>query len=346
MSTSELIISTTEPTVEEIETGETESRRGLLWRRFRRSRMGMLGTVVFVLLTILAIVGPRWIAQWGYTEVDRGTYLQSPSSEHWLGTTQDGRDLFALSMRGLGKSMIIGLSVAILSTTLSAVVGSFAAYFKGWTDRVSLWVIDLLLVLPSFIIIAVHGAQRQPGRRHLGTDRLLTLLSWMLTARVVRSLTMSVQDRDYVTAAKYMGVGGPRIVFRHILPNISSLLIIDVTIGRGGRRARRDDPVVLRLRHPASRDVARHADRRRRTHGDDVPVGLPRRRHPARAPGAVGQLHRRRPARRARPDVERERQGRVVARRCRCAPDLPPRRGAEAAAHRVGDGARASPICT
>ena len=98
--------------------------------------MGMFGTVVFVLLAILAIVGPRYIAQWGYNEVDRGHYLESPSTRHWLGTTQDGRDLFALTMRGLGKSMIIGLTVALLSTTMSAIVGSFAAYFGGWFERI------------------------------------------------------------------------------------------------------------------------------------------------------------------------------------------------------------------
>ncbi len=121
--------------------------------------------------------------------------------------------------------------MAILSTTMSAVVGSFAAYFKGWTERVSLWVIDLLLVLPSFIIIAVLVRNVSPGNGIWVLIVLLTLLGWMLTARVVRSLTMSVRDRDYVTAAKYMGVGGPRIVFRHIIPNISSLLIVDVTVG-------------------------------------------------------------------------------------------------------------------
>ena len=154
--------------------------------------MGMFGTVVFVLLAILAIVGPRYIAQWGYNEVDRGHYLESPSTRHWLGTTQDGRDLFALSMRGLGKSMIIGLTVALLSTTMSAIVGSFAAYFGGWFERTSLWVIDLLLVLPSFIIIAVLLRNVSPGNSIWLLIVLLTLLGWMLTARVVRSLTMSL----------------------------------------------------------------------------------------------------------------------------------------------------------
>ena len=232
LSTAPPIATGVEPTPHEVEAIEkSESRRGLLWRRFRRSKMGMFGTVVFVLLAILAIIGPRYIAQWGYNEVDRGHYLESPSRSHWLGTTQDGRDLFALSMRGLGKSMIIGLTVALLSTTMSAIVGSLAAYFGGWFERTSLWVIDLLLVLPSFIIIAVLLRNVSPGNSIWLLIVLLTLLGWMLTARVVRSLTMSLRDREYVTAARYMGVPGPTIVVRHIIPNISSLLIVDATVG-------------------------------------------------------------------------------------------------------------------
>ena len=94
-----------------------------------------------------------------------------------------------------------------------------------------MWVVDLLLVLPSFVITAIILRNVDTSSGIWFLIFFLTLFGWMLSARVVRSLTMSVRDRDYVTAAKYMGVSGPRIVFRHILPNISSLLIIDATLG-------------------------------------------------------------------------------------------------------------------
>ena len=119
----------------------------------------------------------------------------------------------------------------MFSTTIAAVVGSFAAYFGGFLERTSLWIIDLLLVLPSFLLIAIVMTGR--GGRGGGVWPLIiliTLFNWMLSARVVRSLTQSIKDRDYVRAAKYMGVRGPTIVFRHIIPNISSLLIIDATL--------------------------------------------------------------------------------------------------------------------
>lgn len=208
------------------------SRRALLLRRFFRNKSAVVGLFMYLFLVVLAVFGPRYIAKWNYTELDRESYLQGPTWEHWLGTNQPGRDVLAMSLEGLRKSMLISLVVGVGSTTIAAIVGSFAAYFGGWFERISLWYIDLLLVLPSFLVIAVF-------MRNVDTNLVpwlifwLVLLGWMLSARVVRSLTMSVRDREYVTAAKYMGVPGPTIVVRHILPNIASLLIIDATLGIG-----------------------------------------------------------------------------------------------------------------
>lgn len=206
-------------------------RKRLILRRFLRSKAGIVGLIIFGSLVVLAFAGPRFIATWDYTQVDNGHYLESPSTRHWLGTTQSGRDVFAMMVRGLGKSILIGLGVGFGATAIAAFVGSFAAYFGRWFDRVAMWLVDLLLVLPSFVITAIILRNVSSSSGIWFLIFFLTLFGWMLSARVVRSLTMSVRDRDYVTAAKYMGVSGPRIVFRHILPNISSLLIIDATLG-------------------------------------------------------------------------------------------------------------------
>ena len=228
------VITPVEPSTKTAGRVKRFSRRRLIWRRFRRNRTAMVGLTIFAILALLAIIGPRWLARWGYTELDRGYYLKGPSARHWLGTTQQGKDLFAMSMRGLGKSMIIGLVVGVCATAISATVGAAAAYFQGWTERVAMWVIDLLLVLPSFIITAIVLRNVSPGN---GIWLLIVFLigfGWMLSARVVRTLTMAVRDREYVTAARYMGVSGFRIIFRHIIPNISSLLIVDATLGIAG----------------------------------------------------------------------------------------------------------------
>jgi peptide/nickel transport system permease protein len=221
-----------EPTPTEAEPKRL-TRRQLIMRRFVRNKTAVAGFVVIVVLIIIALIGP-YLTNWTYDYVDRRAYLKPPSERHWLGTTQGGRDMLALTLRGLRKSLLIGLLVAVISTTIAAIVGSFAAYFGGWFERIALWVTDLLLVIPSFLLIAVMTTGGPQGANAwILLVFLLALFGWMLSARVVRSLALSVKERDYVQAAKFMGLSAPRTIVRHILPNISSLLIIDATLAVG-----------------------------------------------------------------------------------------------------------------
>jgi peptide/nickel transport system permease protein len=204
------------------------SRWGIVFQRFRRRRLAMFGLVVLVLLFLLAFVGP-YLGQWSYTDHDFNAFLQGPSLDHWFGTTQTGGDVYALTLRGMQKSLIIGLLVALFSTSLAALVGSFAGYMGGWVDRALMWFVDLLLVLPAFLIIAILSPTFR-GKTWLVFVILLAAFLWMVTARIVRGMTISLREREYVLAARYMGVPAHRIIFRHIIPNISSLLIVDATI--------------------------------------------------------------------------------------------------------------------
>jgi peptide/nickel transport system permease protein len=232
-----LLERTAEGPFEEPNPGQDEPKRitrgRLIVRRFLRNKTAVVGLVIIVALVITALVGP-YVTQWSYDQVDRRAYLKPPSSRHPLGSTQSGRDMLALTLRGLRKSLLIGFLVALLSTGIAAIVGSFAAYFGGWFERISLWVIDLLLVVPSFLLIAVLSTGGSKGP--YGWLLLVVLLAgfgWVLSARVVRSLTLSIKEREYVQAARFMGLGAPTTIVRHILPNISSLLIIDATLNVG-----------------------------------------------------------------------------------------------------------------
>jgi glutathione transport system permease protein len=204
------------------------SRWGLVLQRFRRRRLAMFGLVVIVFLFVLAFLGP-YVSTWSYTDHDFNAFLQGPSLDHWFGTTQTGGDVYALTLRGMQKSLIIGLLVAMFSTGMAALVGSFAGYFGGWVDRALMWFVDLLLVLPAFLIIAILSPTFR-GKTWLIFVILLAAFLWMVTARIVRGMTISLREREYVMAARYMGVPAHKIIFRHILPNISSLLIVDATI--------------------------------------------------------------------------------------------------------------------
>lgn len=219
------------------------SRSQLILRRFARNKLALVGLAVIALLAIIAILGPV-ISPWQWDEVDNRSFLKRPSSNHLLGTTQAGRDVLALTLHGMRTSLLVGFCVALLSTTIAAVVGSSAAYFGGWVQRVILWVIDLMLVVPSFLLIAIimtSGEGGIAGTLGLTGNRawillvlMLALFAWQLSSRVVRSLSMSVKEQEYVHAARFMGLPSFTVITRHIIPNISSLLIVDATLNVGG----------------------------------------------------------------------------------------------------------------
>jgi len=207
-------------------------RRQLVMRRLRRNRAAMAALVVLLLMFVSAFLGPivyKAITGWEYSGQDFTSLLSPPSASHWFGTTQIGGDVFAQTMRGLQKSLLIGLMVALISTGLAAVVGSVAGYFGGWVDRALMWVVDLLLVIPSFLIIAIIMRNVQ-NAGWIVLVLLIALFGWMITARIVRGMTLSLREREFVLAARYSGVSSAGIIFRHLIPNMSSLLIIDATI--------------------------------------------------------------------------------------------------------------------
>ena len=210
------------------------SRGRLVWTRFRRKRLAMFGAVLLVAIALLAWIGPH-LTKWtpdsldnDYTQANRG-----PTVHHWFGTDLVGHDLFAQSMSGLQKSLIVGLVAALLSTFTAAVVGSVAGYFGKLTNTVLVWIIDMMLVVPSFLLLAIISP-RLRGKSFLIFALLLAAFSWMITARVVRGLTLSLKEREFVSAARFMGVHPITIIRRHILPNMASFLIVDVTLNVGG----------------------------------------------------------------------------------------------------------------
>lgn len=208
------------------------SRGQLIRRRFFRNKTAVFGLGVIAFMFLFAFGGP-YIGQWNYSESDFSSLLKGPSASHWFGTTQIGVDVFAQTTRGLQKSLIIGLLVAVFSTGLSAIVGAFAGYLGGRADKVTMWFVDLLLVLPSFLVLVILSRFYQ-GKTWLLLVVGLTIFDWMITARVIRGLAMSLRERDFVRAARYMGVPTRKIIFRHLLPNMASILIIAATLNVGG----------------------------------------------------------------------------------------------------------------
>ncbi|WP_219412725.1 ABC transporter permease [Pseudonocardia nigra] len=211
--------------------GASPSRRKLVIRRFFRHKLGVTGLVVFVGLFALAYLGPL-ISPWTVTNQDFTSLLEPPTPDHWFGTTQIGEDVFVRTMDGLRKSLVIGLLVGLISTAIATIVGATAAYFGGWVDRALMWVVDLMLVLPALLVIAILSPAFE-GSTWLILVVLLAAFSWMIAARLVRGMTLSLREREFVQAAKFAGVPAWKIILKHIIPNMASLLIIDATVNIG-----------------------------------------------------------------------------------------------------------------
>ncbi|EHB49786.1 binding-protein-dependent transport systems inner membrane component [Mycolicibacterium rhodesiae JS60] len=208
---------------------EFASRRTLVLRRFARNRAAMVSLIVLALLFIGCYALPP-LLPWSYTDLDFYALQDPPSTDHWFGTNALGQDLFAQILRGMQKSLLIGVCVAVISTGIAATVGSIAGYFGGWRDRTLMWVVDLLLVVPSFILIAILTPITKGSANVALLIVLLAGFSWMVSSRMVRGLTMSLREREFVKAARYMGVSSTRIITRHIIPNVASILIIDAAL--------------------------------------------------------------------------------------------------------------------
>lgn len=208
------------------------SRRTLVWRRFLRNRPATVSLVLLLAMSIGCYALPP-LLPWSYTDLDFHALQQPPSTSHWFGTTALGQDLLAQTLRGMQKSMLIGFCVAVISTTIAATVGAAAGYFGGRRDRALMWIVDLLLVVPSFILIAIVTPRIHKSSTVIALIALLAAFSWMISSRMVRGMTMSLRDREFVKAASYMGVPSRQIIVRHILPNVASIVIIDTTLNVG-----------------------------------------------------------------------------------------------------------------
>lgn len=205
------------------------SRVRLVWRRLKTTPRFWVGAILLGIFVLFALFG-NVINIYGPADQDVTALNQAPSSQHWFGTNAIGQDIYAQTVSGLQKSLLIGIIAGPAASILAAIIGSTAGYFGGRIESVIVWFINLLLVLPSFFILVLLA----PILRQLSWVAIvvfLALFGWMIMAQVVRNQTKAIKDRDFVKAARYMGVSTPKILGRHIIPNIASILIVDATLG-------------------------------------------------------------------------------------------------------------------
>lgn len=205
------------------------SKWTLYTRRFARNKPAVGGVIIFIVLVLFAVIGPL-VARYDHIELDFLNLGTPPSADHWFGTTSSGNDTFAQVAIGLQRSLMIAVTVSVGTTIISALVGTAAAYFGGWTEKISLAVIHFMMVIPSFLILSLLS-NRSGGDWRIIALIMIFVVGWYFPARVIWTTALSLREREYVHASRYMGVRGMTIVIRHLLPNIGSLLVINFTLG-------------------------------------------------------------------------------------------------------------------
>jgi peptide/nickel transport system permease protein len=200
----------------------------LFRRRFFRHRMAVISSVVLVVLYVLCFSAKWWVP---FDPNKQNLLLGpvSPRGAHWFGTDELGRDQFARIVYAGQISLKIGLAVALISTIVGAALGALAGYFGKLTDQALMRLTDLFLVVPAIAILAI--ALKNFG--HSDTTIILVLagLFWMYIARVVRGQVLSIKEKEFIEAARAAGASAPRIIVRHILPNIIGPIIVNATLG-------------------------------------------------------------------------------------------------------------------
>jgi oligopeptide transport system permease protein len=195
--------------------------------RFFRSKNGLLGSVLILLILLLALLGPYCTQHTYYT-----THLElknsSPSATYWLGSDDLGRDLFTRCCWGARISLIVGVCAAILDLFFGVFVGTFAALSGGKVDEIIMRFCDILQGIPYLILVILLMVVMGPGLVTIIVA--LSMTGWINMARIVRGEMLQLKKSDFVLAAKSLGTSAPRIVLRHLLPNAIGPIVATMTM--------------------------------------------------------------------------------------------------------------------
>lgn len=203
----------------------------LTWKRFIRDRWAVAGTIVVIGVIIIVLLAPV-LCKYAPETIDNSMIRQAPSAEHILGTDDYGRDVFSRLIYGGRVSMAVAVSATVLQLFFGIVLGSLAGYFGKWVDSLIMRIADVFMCFPFYIIAVCLAAILGPGLRN--TIVILGLLGWPSLCRMVRAEILSIKENDYIMAAKSLGLGSGEIMFRHILPNVMSPVIVSATLSIAG----------------------------------------------------------------------------------------------------------------
>lgn len=197
----------------------------------RRNYLFIFGLTIVSIFIGIALFA-AFIAPYDPSSINVKEIFSPPSRAHLFGTDELGRDLFSRVVYGSRVSLFVGFVAVIISITIGTLLGLIAGYFGGFIDTIIMRFVDIMLCFPSFFLILAVIAFLNPSL--VNVMAIIGLTSWMGVARIVRAETMSVKGRNYIIAAKVQGLKNSTIIFKHILPNVASPVLVTATLGIAG----------------------------------------------------------------------------------------------------------------
>lgn len=206
-------------------------RRGIY--RFTRNWLSVIGLLIVVVLVIIAITAPSWVP---YPDdiagaVDPANRMKPPSAEHVFGTDDYGRDVFSRTMWATRTSLVVGIIILVVAISIGVVLGALAGYFGGWVNQVIMRATDIMLTFPGiFLALAISAVL---GRGIEIAMLALSITWWPGYCRLVEAQMLKIREEDFVAGAKAVGASNLRIIFRHILPNLLTGIIVKASMDFG-----------------------------------------------------------------------------------------------------------------
>ena len=202
-----------------------------MWRSLKANKPAMISLFFILFLVLVALFG-SYFTPYNPIETNMTVALQPPSAAHWFGTDQLGMDIFSRIIAGTRVSLSVGLMAVAIALTVGVVLGAIAGYAGGWVDTVIMRCMDMMLAVPSILLAITLMAALGKG-----IDKAVIAISIVSIpeyARIVRGSILSIKENDYIAAAHVLGMSNFRIIFKHILPNVLSSIIVRATLGISG----------------------------------------------------------------------------------------------------------------
>ncbi|MBD8037950.1 ABC transporter permease [Solibacillus sp. A46] len=197
------------------------------WTSFKKSKSALVGSAIVIFFVLVAVVGP-FIAPQGINDQNLSMRLQPPSAEFWFGTDDLGRDIFSRILHGARISLTVGLSAVLISAVAGSFLGIIAGYYGRWVDTIISRIFDILLAFPSILLaIAIVSILGPSLQNALIAIAIINIPNF---GRLIRSRVLSIKEEEYIHAAKAIGMRNTRILWKHILPNSMTPVIVQGTL--------------------------------------------------------------------------------------------------------------------